>query len=421
MKRIICTFKLIRMIWSNNLARELVLFVELTFMVIIIIACLIPINNTLVLSDGIIRTLPINGDLVYCSEFTGINNSIDVDEIKRNFTALYGEEPKIYMSESNSISISNEADTQPETEYGYLILISEELFNDMKIKLSDGVFKKTDPDSDTLSVIISTGFDAKYSVGNTFTCTNEGMLNLIDGQNLKRDLFKIKCEITGILDKSSTLIDIQKYGADIKNANLNFIGLNMSTYENLKFVIAVESNILPIVRKSAAAFAFDNKHSSLSTDLINFNNENTGNYGFSEYNTLKTNSFHQTLKGLNWRIPVMFLLALVLFFNYIGYLIINVKQKNRTVAIMNLCGISFGKSLFINVASTLLAVIPSLIIGLWVAPGVVSIFTNDEFYGYNSLIYIVVIAIFVLSTFLGIAAAHIRRKNSTIINLYKQV
>ena len=117
----------------------------------------------------------------------------------------------------------------------------------------------------------------------------------------------------------------------------------------------------------------------------------------------------------------MFLLALVLFFNYIGYLIINIKQKQRTVAIMNLCGISFGKSLFINVASIFLAVIPSLIIGLWGSPNIVSIFTNDEFYGYNFLIYVIVVSIFVLSTLLGIAAAHIRRKKSTIISLYKQI
>mgnify|MGYP001069255737 CR=1 FL=1 len=91
MKRIICTFKLIRMIWSDNLARELVLFFELTFMVIILIACLTPINNALVLLGGIKDALPMNGDFVYCSEFTGINNGIDINEIKKNFIELYGE------------------------------------------------------------------------------------------------------------------------------------------------------------------------------------------------------------------------------------------------------------------------------------------------------------------------------------------
>lgn len=406
------------MIWSEHLVREIVLFVELTLMVIILIACLTPINNALVLSDGIKNSLPLKGDLVYCSEFTGINNGIDIDKIKKNFIELYGEEPKVYMSESNSIAIFDKEDTRQEEDFGYLVLISEELFNDMKIKLSDGAFKKTN--SDTLSVIVSPGFSDNYSVGDTFNCSNRGMLNLIDGQNLKRDLFNIKCEVTGILDKSSTVIDIQKYGSDIDNANLNFIGINMSKYGNMKFVIAVESSVMPIVRKSAAAFAFDKKHNSLSMVLTDFNNENTGSYGFSEYNALKTNLFHQTFKNLSWRIPTMFLLALVFFFNYIGYLIINIKQKQRTVAIMNLCGISFKKSLFVNVASTLLAVIPSLIIGLLVSPHAVGFFTNDEFYGYNFLIYVVVVSIFVLSTFLGIAAAHIRRKNSSIINLYRQ-
>lgn len=421
MKRIICTLKLIRMIWSKNLVRELVLFVELTFMVIILIACLTPINNALVLSNGIKNALPVKGDLVYCSEFAGVNNGIDVDEIKKNFSKLYGEEPKVYLSESNRVAIFDEEDTKQEDtkiDFGNLILISEQLFNDMKINLSDGNFKKTD--SDTLSVIVSSNFGGEYSVGDTFNCSNRGMINPVDGQNLKRDLFDLKCEITGIIDKSSIMIAINKGGSNIDEATLNILGLNISAYSDQKFVIAVESDLMPIVRKNAAAFAFDNKYSSLSVDLTALNKENSGNYGFSEYTVLKTNLFHRTLEDLDWRIPVMVLLSLVLFFNYIGYLIINIKQKQHTIAIMNLCGISFGKSLFINVASTLLAVIPALIIGLWVSPNAVSYFTNDEFHGYNDLIYIIVVSIFVLSTFLGIAAAHIRRKHSTIINLYKQ-
>lgn len=409
------------MIWSKNLVRELVLFVELTFMVIILIACLTPINNALVLSNGIKNALPVKGDLVYCSEFAGVNNGIDVDEIKKNFSKLYGEEPKVYLSESNRVAIFDEEDTKQEDtkiDFGNLILISEQLFNDMKINLSDGNFKKTD--SDTLSVIVSSNFGGEYSVGDTFNCSNRGMINPVDGQNLKRDLFDLKCEITGIIDKSSIMIAINKGGSNIDEATLNILGLNISAYSDQKFVIAVESDLMPIVRKNAAAFAFDNKYSSLSVDLTALNKENSGNYGFSEYTVLKTNLFHRTLEDLDWRIPVMVLLSLVLFFNYIGYLIINIKQKQHTIAIMNLCGISFGKSLFINVASTLLAVIPALIIGLWVSPNAVSYFTNDEFHGYNDLIYIIVVSIFVLSTFLGIAAAHIRRKHSTIINLYKQ-
>lgn len=418
MKKIICTLKLIRMLWSANFVREILLFLELTFIAIIMIAVLLPINNAVVLSSGIEDVLPRQNELIYCSEYDGANKGLDINKIKSELTEKYGEMPRVYMTESNMVSVLGANNESNNINTTYLLLVSKDLFSDLNIRLSKGKFKKSE--SDVLPVILSSNMSDNYKIGDRIFCSSRGISTFVDGTFVERSDLDVECEITGILDENSTIIDIAAFPSRIDSASLNTIGWNLKTYSNINFIIATESEFLPIIKKSAVAFAFDNKINNLHEDIEELNAKNSNNYGFSEYTLLKKNLYRETFEHLSWRMIVMVLLILVIFFNYIGYLIINIRQRQHTVSIISLCGLSFRKLLLINIASVLLIVVPALAIGLWVSPFTVTFFTHESFYGYNSLIYISVTVLFVASTFLGIIAAHLRRKSSDIISFYKK-
>lgn len=422
MNKIICTLKLIRMLWSKKLVREFFLFLELSFIVMVTVATLLPISNAVVFSSGKEKTLPDYSGLIYCSEYEGVSKGLDIDKLKSDFAEKYGENPKVYMTESNKISLSNRDNENKENAEAlgsiYMLLISEDLFNDINLKLSEGNFKKAE--SDILPVIISPNMSSVHSIGDKIRCSSKDVSTFDDGTWIQRSDLDVECEITGILDKDSTVIDIVSFPSRIEQASLNVIGWNIKKYDNVGYIIAAECDFLPIVKKTSAAFAFDNSISTLSEDIKTLNSKNTNTYGFAEYNGLKKQYYHVTFTNLRWRLVVMVLLLLVLFFNYIGYLIMNVKQKQHVLSIMNLCGMSLWKLLLINIASFLLIVIPALLIGLWLAPYTVHFLTHESFYGYNELIYFAIWALFLISTFFGIAAAYVCRKSSSIIGFYKK-
>ncbi len=394
MRNTINLLKLVFMLLSKNKIKESLLAVEVSLMVFLITFTLVPISNALNLVGGI-ENAATTSSMIYCVPSPSNAKAVPINEIKDTIIKDYGITPKIFATESFSCKI----DSQPNN--AYFLLVSEDLFSNIDVDLKSGEF--IDTKGESVSVIISSHLAEQYSLGDTINC-------VIDSQT-------IECIVSGILKSNSTIIDVNKQEGS--RLTVDALGFNMVKY-NGDFVIAVTNSQIAIAedRIDSALFVFPNE--TETDEMISALNESYSNrYNFHSFTSLRDNTVQISISNMDWRIVLLFLFVIVVVFNFIGYIVINTRQKQKVLSVMNICGLSFAKSLAINITSLMIIVLPALLIGLLCSPYMLNNM-NVEYYGFNVFLGVAIALIFVGVVIVAIITSMWQKKHIATINLYKR-
>ena len=395
MKRISSLLKLVMMLMSKKKIKEFFLMAEVGLMVFLITFTLVPISNALNLANGI-EQVTSGSDLIYCVPSPSNSQPVPIREIQNTISSSYATTPEIYITQSSFCNIG------PLAGKGYLILVSEDMYNSLNFELKKGELVNTQ--DEYLPVVISSHLANRYNIGDVMSCTINSSMTVL-------------CKVSGILKSNSILVDVNKQeGSEL---TVDAVGFNMAKY-NDDFVIAVTSSKMEISEEKvdAALFAFS-QGTNIDRIIDELNETYINKYSFYSFNTLRNNTIKSSISDMDWRIVLLFLFSIVVVFNFIGYIVINTRQKQKILSIMNICGLSFRKSLVLNIVSLMIIVIPALLIGLIFSPFIL-INMDIEYYGFNVFLAGAIAFIFIGVVCVAAFTSMWQRKHMNTINQYKK-
>ena len=394
MRKICSVLKLVSMLLSKKKLRELVLMIEVIMMVFLITLVLIPINNALVLANGIERA-SMKSDMVYCVSAPSNPNSLPIDDLCEKTSTVYGVTPKVFSTEAFSY-------TTQDQNSGYLILVSNDLFSNIELELKKGRF--IDDQNEYIPVVISSHLAQKYDVGDIIYCSLNEEKTVV-------------CSVTGILKKNSTLIDVNKQEGSV--LTLDAVGFNMAKYDG-DFIIAVSNAQIEISEENvdAAILAFE-QGTDIDTVVRTLNDSYKNLYNFHSVESLSENTVANSFAKMEWRMVLLFLFTVVVLFNFVAYIVINTHQKRKVLSVMNICGLSFVKSVIINMLSLMSVVLPALLVGLTCSPYILNNM-DIEYYGFNVFLGAAITTILVGVILVAIFTSMWQRKHMDTISIYKK-
>ena len=276
------------------------------------------------------------------------------------------------------------------------------MYNSLNFELKKGELVNTQ--DEYLPVVISSHLANRYNIGDVMSCTINSSTTVL-------------CKVSGILKSNSILVDVNKQeGSEL---TVDAVGFNMAKY-NDDFVIAVTSSKMEISEEKvdAALFAFS-QGTNIDRIIDELNETYINKYSFYSFNTLRNNTIKSSISDMDWRIVLLFLFSIVVVFNFIGYIVINTRQKQKILSIMNICGLSFRKSLVLNIVSLMIIVIPALLIGLIFSP-IILINMDIEYYGLNVFLAGAIAFIFIGVVCAAAFTSMWQRKHMNTINQYKK-
>lgn len=394
MKKISSTFKLVLMLLSKSKVKEIFLMAEVVIMFFLISLVLVPINNALILANGI-ESVSNGASMVYCVPAPSNPNPVPVEEVHKMIEEISGTTPKVFLTKAFTY-------TTQENSGGYLILTSNDLFFNAKLELKES--KPFNNQDDSIPVLISSHLAQKYGIGDIIKCSLE------DGKT-------IKCYVTGILKRNSTLIDVHKQEGSI--LTLDAIGFNMAKYDG-DFIIATSNSKIGISMQNSEAAIFSFEQGTNISDVVNRLNESYSNfYKFHSVESLRKNTIANGMTKMEWRMVLMFLFTITVLFNFVAYIVINTHQKMKILNVMNILGLSFSKSVAINIISLLLVVLPALLVGSICSPYILDNM-NIEYYGFNAFLGIAMATILISVVLIAVITSMWQRKHIATINIYKK-
>lgn len=369
--------------------------IEVALMVFLLTLTLVPISNALNLAHGIEET-SLGASMIYGISAASNPAPIPVKEIRETIRDTFQVTPRIFSSQDVSYTL-------PDGAYGYMILISPDMFSHAVWELEQGEF--TDQPDEYIPVLISPLLAQTYQVGDIIPC-----------QLKHKTVF---CRVTGVLKENSTLLSIHEQQGDIHT--LGAIGFNMAKYKDDGiFIVAVSNDQIGISEADirGAVFAFEK---GTDTDVIveKLNETYSYNYAFYSAESLKECTIEKSIKDMDWRIVLLFLFVIVVVFNFVAYIVINTRQKQKILSVMNICGLSFGKTVLINGISLMLVVLPALVIGMTVSPYLLA-HIEMEYYGFNGFLGAGIIVIFAGTVLAAVVTSMWQRKHIDTINVYKK-
>ena len=381
------------MMLSRRKIKEFFLMIEIALMVFLVTLAFVPISNALNLVNGI-KNAANNSNMIYCISSPANPDSVYVNDIRDEIKKRCNVSPSVFETEAFSCNIQDEIE-------GYLILVSQDLYSDLKLDLDEGDL--IDRHTEYMPVVISNHLTSKYNIGDVFECA----------ANEK----SVLCYVTGIFKKNSTMVDVNKQEGSELTAGA--VGFNMAKY-NGDFIIAVSNDSISISEDTIDSVMFSFPEKTDVDAIVNELNETYRNtYNFYSFSSLCNNSIRKSISDMEWRIVLLFLFAIVVLFNFVGYIIINTRQKQKVLSVMNICGMSFAKSVAINTISMIIIVLPAVIVGLWGSPNIL-INMDIEYYGFNFFVGLAIAIIFVSAIIGATLTSMWQRKNIDVINLYKK-
>ncbi|MCD8315612.1 MAG: hypothetical protein LUD44_08285 [Firmicutes bacterium] len=429
MKKACSVCRLVFMTGSGRGVREIMLLLEMVLIVVLFIISLAPLCNVFYLKSGIDSALS-GANAVYCTAKDGavvlfedssdfvINDVSYLSDVLSEVQRYGVGTPEVLITESYSFSYrsSDENDGEDEDEKdvkkdsGYIIAVSDDLYSCISLELERGELKRDCTEYE--SVVISKGLAAScgFEVGSVFFA-------MVDGNS-------VECLVTGILKENGTIIDINSIYEDSLGDNLTAdgVGFNLKKYgDEVRFMITVSSDDLPVKTYSAEAFVIVFPDGTDIDGIIGRLDESLGEtMNFASLETLYEKSYEEALEDFDrGGMLSILLLSIVVIFNFIGYIVITTREKQRILSIFNICGLSFGKSVIINMVSLLMIGTPALVVGIFASPIILEL-EGVEYYGFNIFVGAVLVFIvlgFVLS---AVMTSILQRIQNDVINLYKK-
>ena len=392
MKKTIRLLKLVPMLMSKSKVREFLLMVEVTMMIFLITFTLVPISNAMNLAAGIKKTT-LHAGLIYGVPSPSNQDAMPVSEIKNVISSMCGTEPGVFLTESVFCNI------QPFSGKGYLLLLSEDLCETLDLELESDLLLSEQ--SKYVPVVINSNLAQQYDIGDVMQCTADNGTTTL-------------CMVSGILKRTGTVIAVQRQEGT--KLTLGAIGFNMAEYDD-GIMIAVSGSVS---RENTDAAVFALPKDTPVDELVSTLNEMYSNrYQFHSFESLRNNAIEKSISDMDWRIVLLFLFAIVLVFNLLGYIFINTRQKQKLLSVMYICGMPFRKSLLLNTISVLFLVIPALFIGLSGSPFILA-GMDIKYFGFNRFLAGAIAVIFVGAVCITVFASVWQRRHTDIVNLYKR-
>lgn len=391
--KLICRSKMIFMLLSKRKTTEILFGIELIVLVFLLMLALIPISNALNLVNGI-DDVTSNASMVYCVPTASNSNPIPVNEMRSVIENKFGKIPHVYFTKSSVYSTETGSK-------GYFILVSKDWYSNIELDLDSG--ELTDTYGEYVPVVISSSLSERFNIGDLIECNVSNKI--------------VTCYITGVLKYDSVLLDIKKQNGSVITADA--IGFNMSKYST-DFIVAVTNDSISIPDSSidSALFAFPNG-TKMDAIVNELNNCYSNAYNFSSYSLIRKNTIEDSITDMDWRIVFTFLFLVVVFVNFVCYIVAISMQNQKTLSIMTICGLSFVDSVIINFFSLLTTIFPAVIIGEVISPFILRNI-GIEFYGYNRLVIIIVLLAFMIMTLTAAVMSVWQKKKVEVISLYKR-
>ncbi len=406
--------KLVGMLYSRKKIKELALAAEIFLMVILLAIALVPISNVIVFSQSLQKTLGGTNDLIYFtpSPTLGVNLSSDqlqneqIEKLKPEDVEFpEGVTTEIYRTNLTYAVLKDEV--QDKDYRANLLSYSENLHERIKLSLSSGDILKTKDGA--VSVVISPELAQKYGVGDSFVS------KVGDGAE------EVEFFVTGILSKKANVLSFGEQGGTY--IKLGILGGTLADLENkgYNFMIAVQNTeILPAYDWGGAAVFSVPKGTDMDSVIDMLNKKYSAEGSFHSYDSIYQTTIESSINDNEENVIMLFLFSIVLVFNYLGYVIINIKRKAHLNAILNICGLSFKRSVFINMLSVAIIVVPAVVLGLIFAPTVITAM-RINYYGYNFTMYMAILLFFIITLIISVIVSFIRKRNAAIIKSYKEV
>ncbi|MGN1094846.1 MAG: hypothetical protein ACI4QR_00500 [Eubacteriales bacterium] len=398
--------RLTGMLYSRKKIKELVLAVEVFLMVIILTISFVPIGNSLVFENRMSKMFSNTDDLIYFSP-------VDMSKVPWYTDGTKALTPNdIEFSEGIKAEVYETSSTYVETSGGNkinLIKYTDNLYKRLDFSLSAGSQNQTRDGA--VSVIISPALVNIFNIGETYS--------LYIGEEKEEILFFI----SGVLSKRSNIINITSHVASPELIDLSRFGRSIADMENkgaCYMLVVGNGNLLEFEDSDRSCIFSVPKGTDTKELTEELNEKYNATANFSYYDAMYNVMMKETLKNNSFNILLLMLFAIVFVFNYLGYILINIKQKQHLNAIMNICGLSFFRLVMINMLSMIFVTLPPVIIGLVAAPHIIAAL-EINFYGYNFMIYAAIVLFFAITLVISVLVAFIRRKNAAIIKSYKEV
>ncbi len=417
MSKIPSLCRLVSMLTSKRKIKELILLLELSLVVVLYIVSFAPLSNAFYLCHGIKNALS-GENVIYCTAKEGSIFTADVisvgsadtdclTPVLEEIEALGVRSPEVIATESHYFSYEIKASddsADAASVQGYFIALSPDWYENVTLSLKKGELTLSDG-SEYTDVVISKGFSDAYGydVGDIINAD-------IDGD-------EYNCRVTGIAKSNATIVDINVSYEETINAGS--VGFNMAYYgESTYFMFAVEESLLSLDTAESFALLFldETDTDELATALADKFGETMD---FATFDTLFQNTYDAELSEFGGGTLMIVLLTIAVIFNFIGYIVINTREKQRVLSILNICGLSFRKSVLINALSYFMIGVPALLLGIVGAPYILE-YNDTVYYGFNIFIGAVLIAIFAGFIAAAVLASILQRGNSDVINLYKK-
>lgn len=377
--------------YSRTMLQEILLFAEIVLMVIFLNLILIPLTNALIFEKGMAVALGKRNQLIYCSQAIGTSAELDLEEI----AAGIGGKTEIYQTKSYLLPlVDGEA---------YLIVISEDLYQNLNLEMESGMLEQTD--TQPVPVVVSGPLAQSYKIGDSFS-------SLI-GDELKEFV------VSGTIKTNGTIVDIHQQLGSFKNLYAAGFPLAHDRYKSVSFALAVENQAnLSLQKNNSAAVFRVEKTQKLDTVIGQLESAFGMVADFHSFSELSDNLFREVFEGVTWEAVMLFLFCIVIVFNYTTYIIINTRRKQHMISILIICGLSSVRSFFLQLISVLLLTVPAVLTGLVVSPTIMKALREDS-YGYSYVVSGVVVCCFLTAGIVGVVIARIRRRNTAISLIYK--
>lgn len=408
-------------LYSKSKIKELILLLEISLMIMGVLVSTAPINAMLFRTDSTVEHMGGVGDLIYCSDNQVIDDSIYGNSDGKNSAGssrlemIIPEDVKVNARYETFIThgkscfadIQNPSDGQSVrvADNFNIVVYSDDLLSRVKLQL-DSKYKNIlyESDATAIPVVVSPGvIAAGYNVGD------------IVAVELEDDDEK-SFQITGVLEGGATVLSFAHQTSS--NTYLNHLSSSdISDPDILIMLVTGKSETLKHPDgRCAVVLSVSGNASKVAARLADANGHR---YIFKDVKKIIKFGRNEAIRKEREALRMIIMIGLVMIFNYLGYIVINIKQNARRIAIYNICGLSHKKSVIANIISVCGITIPGMMLGV---AGAMTEGAGLTARGgsYHWLIIAVMLVAFVLMILLGVVLAHIRRKNSTAILMYKE-
>ena len=394
--------RLIKILLSPKLSREIFLFMQMTVMIIFINTVIVPFEQERHLRNGLRQVFECNyGSIVHfnpnISYIDGDRSRIDV--MIKNLSCSE-KVSDVFLMKAVKAKLSRDR----EVALSDMLIYSESLFNNSDIELSCGSFDKY-TGGDVLPIIVSDSLSDIFPLGAEFTTLFPKYGDL-----------QTTCKVVGVMKPSAILPSINYYGSI---PTLNALGIDMNASDSRNFIVAVECPITENIAEWEHSLLIV---SDASQNFINeLNNEYSDIGRFTSAEEIESISEKNILSQRKFNILMIVLFIPIVLFGYGGYILLMLRSRRREFGIFYILGISKARLTVINLIIISAISAASSSVGMLITPFVIKKYFKTNFAGYLFGNYVVLATAFLGVCIISLCISMLQTRNISASVMYKEV